>query len=328
MLKTIAIAAGGYSGEYEVSINSAAQVAARLSADKFRTFVVEITRDRWVARDADKNEFAVDKNDFAIVTPQGRIRPDAVFMAIHGTPGEDGKLQGYFDMLGIPHTTCHAFTAALTFNKFACKNYLQPHGIRMAPSILLRRGEAINSAAIADTLGMPCFVKPNNNGSSVGVSKVNTLGELQPAIEKIFPDDDEVIIERFIKGREFSCGVFKSGADDITLPVTEIISKKEFFDYEAKYTSGMSEEITPADLSPLETLEIQTLSSRIYSILNCRGMCRVDFILSDGIFYFLEINTVPGMSTNSIIPQQLRAAGYQVDAFYSMVATKAAEGTL
>lgn len=328
MLKTIAIVAGGYSGEYEVSINSAAQVAARLSPAKFCTFVVEITRQGWVARDADKNEFDIDKNDFTIVTPSGKIKPDAVFMAIHGTPGEDGKLQGYFDMLGIPHTTCHAFAAALTFNKYACKNYLAPHGILMAPSLLLRRGDAVNSRTIIDSLGLPCFVKPNNNGSSVGVSKVNQEEELLPAIEKIFPDDHEVIIESFIKGREFSCGVFKSGKQEIILPVTEIKSKKEFFDYEAKYTTGMSEEITPAALAPQETFEIQSLSSKIYSILNCRGICRVDFILRHGKFHFLEINTVPGMSTNSIIPQQLRAAGYNVDEFYTMVAQKAIDGTL
>lgn len=328
MLKTIAIAAGGYSGEYEVSVNSAAQVAARLSPDKFRTFVVEITRERWVARDAAQQEYDIDKNDFTIVTPAEKIRPDAVFMAIHGTPGEDGKLQGYFDMLGIRHTTCHSFSAALTFNKFACKNYLTPHDILMAPSVLLRRGEAINVRSIIDTLGLPCFVKPNNNGSSVGVSKVSQEEELLQAIEKVFPDDHEVIIESFIKGREFSCGVFKSEGQEIVLPVTEIKSKKEFFDYEAKYTTGMSEEITPAALSPQETFEIQSLSSRIYSILDCRGMCRVDFILRHGKFHFLEINTVPGMSTNSIIPQQLRAAGYNVDEFYTMIAQKAVDGTL
>ena len=248
-----------------------------------------------------------------------RIRFDAVFIAIHGTPGENGLLQGYFDMMGIPYTSCGAFCSALTFNKQACKLFLKDYSIPMADSVLIRAGENFDPVSIINQTGLPCFVKPNDSGSSFGVTKVKKKEELLSAISIAFKESNEVVIEAFMNGREVACGVVKTKKESIVLPVTEIISKNEFFDYEAKYTPGKSDEVTPADMPPAVTNEIQRLSSRIYDLLGCKGIVRVDFIIIDQKPVFLEINTIPGMTEESLIPKQAEAAGISLEELYSMV---------
>jgi D-alanine-D-alanine ligase len=317
-MRTIAIAAGGDSSEYEISVKSAEQVSKALSK-RYKVYIIMIRGINWYWEDQKGRYHNIDKNDFSLVTDDTKVRFDAVFIAIHGSPGENGLLQGYFDMLQIPYTSCDAFCSALTFNKQACKMFLKEYGIPMAEAILLRKGDRIDPAKLAVRIGLPCFVKPNDSGSSFGVTKVSEKGKLIPAIETAFRESDEVLIEAFMKGRETACGVVKTSNKTLVLPVTEIISKNEFFDYEAKYTPGKSDEITPAKMPQSMTGMIQELSSRIYDLLGCRGIVRVDFIIIENKPYFLEINTVPGMTEESIIPAQVKAAGIKLDDLYSMV---------
>jgi len=317
-MRTIAIAAGGDSSEFEVSVKSASEVSKALSAS-YSVYVIMIRGTDWYWEDPKGRCFSIDKNDFTLKLDDMKVRFDAVFIAIHGTPGENGLLQGYLDMLRIPYTTCSAFCSALTFNKQACKSYLREYGIRMAEAIMVRKGDSTDSREIVEKIGLPCFVKPNDSGSSVGVSKVKTEAELIPAIDKAFGESNEVLIESFMNGREVACGVVKSKNRKLILPVTEIISKNEFFDYEAKYTPGRSEEVTPAKMDGEVTGEIQQLSSLIYDILGCSGIVRVDFIVVKNKPLFLEINTVPGMSEESLVPQQAKAAGLELTDLYSMV---------
>ena len=319
-MKTIAIVAGGDSSEYAISIKSAQEVKKELGS-RYETYVITVRGIDWYWEDAKGRVFGIDKNDFSLEVDAKKIRFDAVFIAIHGTPGENGLLQGYFDMLKIPYTSCDAFCSALTFNKQACKLFLKEYGIDMADALLVRKQQDISPEAVVSQLGLPCFVKPNDSGSSFGVSKVKTVEELLPAIEEAFKESDEVLIETFMKGRETACGVVKSKKTGkaLILPVTEIISKKEFFDYEAKYTPGFSEEVTPALMEEDITDKIQELSSLIYDLLGCKGIVRVDFIVIDKKPYFLEINTVPGMTRESLVPQQAKAAGIELADIYSMV---------
>jgi D-alanine-D-alanine ligase len=317
-MRTIAIAAGGNSSEFEISVKSANEVSKALSS-KYMVYIIILRGSEWYWEDQKGRYHNIDKNDFTLITDDLKIRFDAVFIAIHGTPGENGLLQGYFDMLKIPYSSCDAFCSALTFNKQACKLFLKDYNIPMADSILLRKDFNIDLPAITKKLGMPCFVKPNDSGSSFGVSKVKKNEELPAAIKKAFIESDEVIIESFLKGREVACGVVKTSSKTLILPVTEIISKNEFFDYEAKYSSGHSEEVTPAHLPVNITSEIQRLSSVIYDLLGCKGIVRVDFIVVGDKPFFLEINTVPGMTEESLIPQQAKAAGIGFDDLYSMV---------
>jgi D-alanine-D-alanine ligase len=247
------------------------------------------------------------------------IRFDAVFIAIHGKPGENGQLQGYFDMMQIPYTGCNAFCSALTFNKHACKLFLKEYGLPMAYNILVRTGETIDPESVIKLTGLPCFVKPNDSGSSFGVTKVKKTDDLINAVSDAFRESSEVIIESFMKGREVACGVVKTSSHKIILPVTEIISKNEFFDFEAKYTPGKSDEVTPADLPEKVTDAVQKLSSEVCDLLGCRGIVRVDFIIVDNNPLFLEINTVPGMTPESLIPKQAAAAGIDLGDLYSMV---------
>jgi D-alanine-D-alanine ligase len=314
----VAIVAGGYSSEYVISVKSAQQVYDSLLKTQYIPYVVEISKEGWFVN-ADGNKINIDKNDFSFTKEGTKITFDAVFFAIHGTPGEDGKLQSYFEMLEIPFTTCNSFTSQLTFNKYVCKVFLEKFGITMANDVIIKKSDSIELKEIIDTTGLPCFVKANNSGSSFGVTKVKEADELDKALETAFEEDSEVLIEEFIEGTEVTCGVFKSENKELILPLTEIVSKKEFFDYEAKYTPGMSDEITPARLSGELTKRCQDEASRIYDILNCSGLVRVDFILKDNKFYFLEINTVPGMSENSLVPQQIRAAGYTTSEVYGML---------
>ncbi|NLD63222.1 MAG: ATP-grasp domain-containing protein, partial [Bacteroidales bacterium] len=239
--------------------------------------------------------------------------------AIHGNPGENGLLQGYFDMVGIPYTSCDAFVSALTFNKQACKLYLNEYGIPMTGGLLIRKGQKYDAENIVKQTGLPCFVKPNASGSSFGVTKVKEMAGFENAVEQAFAEGHEVLVESFMKGTEVACGVIKTKQGDIVMPVTEVVPKKEFFDYEAKYTEGLSDEITPARMPEELTKRIQELSSEIYDILGCKGIVRVDFIVTEAGPQFLEINTVPGMTPESIIPRQAAVYGISQTDLYSMV---------
>jgi D-alanine-D-alanine ligase len=317
-MRTIAIVAGGDSSEYEVSVKSATEVSKVLSS-RYLIYIIMLRSTNWYWEDPKGRYHNIDKNDFTLITDEYRIRFDGVFIAIHGTPGENGLLQGYFDMMGIPYTSCNAFCSALTFNKQATKLFLKEYKINMAEAILFRKGEITDPKSIIKRTGLPCFVKPNDSGSSFGVTKVNKSEVLLSAIEIAFKESNEVLIEAFMKGREVACGVVKTKNKKLVLPVTEIISKNEFFDYEAKYTPGRSNEVTPADLPEPITDEIQRLSSLISDLLGCKGIVRVDFIIVDGKPWFLEINTVPGMTAESLVPKQAEAAGISLEDMYSMV---------
>lgn len=317
-MKTIAIVAGGDSSEFEVSVKSATEVGKILSA-RYMVYIIMIRGTNWYWEDPKGRFHNIDKNDFTLITDEYRIRFDGVFIAIHGTPGENGLLQGYFDMMKIPYTSCSAFSSALTFNKHATKMFLKDSNIQMADAILIRKGETTDPGSIMRKTGLPCFVKPNDSGSSFGVTKVKKRPDLMPAIENAFKESNEVLIEAFMKGREVACGIVKTRNKKIILPVTEIISKNEFFDYEAKYTPGRSEEVTPADLPVQITEEIQRLSSLISDLLGCKGIVRVDFIVVGNAPWFLEINTVPGMTSESLVPKQIAAAGIPPEELYSMV---------
>jgi D-alanine-D-alanine ligase len=317
-MRTIAIVAGGNSSEYPVSVRSAQGVATALDG-KYITYIITVKNTDWFWEDPKGRVFSIDKNDFSLVLDDHRVRFDAAFIAIHGNPGENGLLQGYFDMTGIPYTSCDAFVSALTFNKQACKLYLNEYGIPMTGGLLLRKGQKYDAASIVKQTGLPCFVKPNASGSSFGVTKVRETAEFDEALEKAFAEGNEVLVESFIKGTEVACGVVKTRQKKIVMPVTEIVPKKEFFDYEAKYTEGMSEEITPARMPEELISRIQEMSSEIYDILGCRGIVRVDFIITGDGPQFLEINTIPGMTPESIIPRQAAVFGISETDLYSMV---------
>jgi D-alanine-D-alanine ligase len=318
-MKNIALLAGGFTGEYEVSLNSAQNIAANLDKNKYNVYTILVNRDRWFYEEG-SNRVDVDKNDFSITVKGDKIKFDFAFITIHGTPGEDGKMQGYLDLINIPYNTCDVTTSAISMNKAYTKTVVNGiHGLHTAKAMRLFKNDGHDIATIASTLKFPLFIKPNNGGSSVGMSKVYNAAELPNAIHKAFNEDDQILVEEFIKGREFSQGIARLHGKIKVLPTTEIISSKDFFDYEAKYTSGVSEEITPADLSPEKNEEIAEILAEVYLRLNCKGMVRIDFILLEGTldFYFIEINTTPGQSSNSLIPQQVRAAGMSVPDFYS-----------
>jgi len=315
-MHNIAIVCGGYSGEFEVSVKSGAQVFLHLDKEKYHPYLVEIRRNEWVCR-IDGKEIPVDRETFTVKIAGKTVHFDAVFNAIHGTPGEDGKLQGYLDILGIPYTSCGVTTSSLTFNKSFCKKVVASAGIKTANSVHLFRRTPDPIYAIWEEIGFPCFVKPNNGGSSVGMSKVNRAEELEAALEKAFHEDDEVLVEDFIVGKELTCGVLRSEGNIITFPVTEIISKKEFFDYEAKYLEGLAEEVIPAHVEQDILDKCGKISAGLYEKLNCHGVVRFDYIYSNYEFYFLEVNTVPGLSEQSIIPKMARAYGWTLTELYT-----------
>jgi len=317
-MRTIAIVAGGNSSEYPISVRSAQGVSAALKG-KYETYIINIKGTEWYWEDPKGRLFKIDKNDFTLVMDDQRVRFDAAFISIHGNPGENGLLQGYFDMTGIPYTSCDAFVSALTFNKQACKLYLNEYGIPMTGGLLIRKGQQYDADAIVSQIGLPCFVKPNASGSSFGVTKVKEVADFSSAVEKAFAEGHEVLVESFMKGTEVACGVVKTRQKKIIMPVTEVVPKKEFFDFEAKYTQGLSDEITPARMPEEVTSRIQELSSEIYDILGCRGIVRVDFIVTEDGPQFLEINTIPGMTPESIIPQQAAVFGISQTDLYSMV---------
>lgn len=316
--KHIAIIAGGYSSEYSISVESAEEVIKSIDPERFNSTIVEITKEGWFAnRGSDK--YPIDKNDFSFGTNGTSQKFDGVFNAIHGTPGEDGTLQAYFELINMPYTGCDSFCSSLTSNKFACNNMLRSMAIPIAKSILVRKGDSINADEILAHVDLPCFVKPNNGGSSCGINKVNQAEQLFPAIEDALNEDSEAIIEAFIKGRELTCGLVRKKNEFIVFPLTEIVTKNEFFDYEAKYTPGVADEITPADVPDDVRSQCEVLSKKIYEILGCKGIVRMDYILNDKQLYFLEVNTVPGMSTKSIVPQQIRAKGMTTSEVYSLL---------
>ena len=308
IVKKIALLTGGYGDERSISLKSAAFVEDNIDSSLFEVFVIHIDRDRWYHRDSTE---AVDRNDFSLSLNGRKIEFDLVFIMIHGDPAENGRIQGYFEGLNIPITTCDTFVSALTFNKYICNLVLAEYGVISAKSILVRSTDDWKKMRLAD-LGFPLFVKPNNNGSSYGISKVDQESKLDDAFSFGFKYDNELIIEEFIKGREFTCGAIRLKDEIITFPITEIISHNAYFDFEAKYENA-SDEITPADLSQELTHACQAITRRIYKSLNCHGMIRADFILKDGTFYLIEVNTIPGMTPQSLYPQQVRAHGWTVE---------------
>ena len=319
MKKKIALLTGGYSKEAEISYQSVITVNNNIDRNKFDVYLIDITPEGWLYEDANGEKISINKNDFSLMLNEEKINFDGVLMCIHGTPGEDGKLQGYFDCIDMPYSTCDAATSALTFNKRYTIAVAAFAGISVAKSLHLFRNDVINEESIFSQLKFPVFVKPNNGGSSIGMSKVNQPSEeIGIALQKAFAEDDQVLIEEFIEGREFTIGVFKTKGEIITLPVTEIKSKKDFFDFEAKY-KGMSEEITPAQADPSIIEKVQAAARKIYAVLNCKGVVRIDFIYNEekGMPFMLEVNTVPGQSAASIVPQQVKAMGWTLEDFYT-----------
>ncbi len=319
----VAIICGGDSGEYEISVKSGKVVMQHLNREKYRAFLLIVRGSDWQVMLDDGNGLSVNKDDFSIRVDGSHVRFDVVFNAIHGTPGEDGKILGYFDMLRIPYTSSSHLVSAFTFHKNSCKQLVRSTGVALADSVLIRKGQQADFEGIAQRLGLPLFVKPNSNGSSVGVTKVNAVSQLPEAIAKALADDDEALVETYIPGREIGCGVFEYKGRKIVFPLTEIISKKEFFDYEAKYSPGMSDEITPADVDEKTEIEIKATASELYSHLGCRGIVRFDFILTSSKIYFLEVNTVPGISQASIIPQQAKVMGISLESLFEMAVDNA-----
>lgn len=299
---------GGYSSEYVISLKTGSVVYEHLDKNLYNVYKVHIFKDKWVCVTENEREFPIDKNDFSVQIDTQKISFDGVFNAIHGSPGEDGYMQGYFALLGMPHTSCGMYQAALTFNKRDLLSTLKPYGIKCATSYYLNAGDTVNAKAIIDKVGLPCFVKANKAGSSFGVSKVHSIEELPKAIAVALHEDDEVIIESFLEGIEVSVGVINYKGETTVLPITEIVSENDFFDYEAKYL-GKSQEITPARISVDMEEKVRTVAKHIYEILKLDGFSRSEFIFKDGEPYLLEVNTVPGMTEESILPKQAKVAG-------------------
>ena len=324
MNKKIALVTGGLSGEAEISYKSVITVGNNIDTDKFTVYKIDINRSGWWYLPVNSQPSMVNREDFSVNDNGEKITFDAALLCIHGTPGEDGKLQGYFDMIGMRYTSCDAATSALTFNKRYTVAVAAFGGINVAKSLHIFKHTPIAIDTILQNLQLPFFVKPNNGGSSIGMSKVNQPNELQPALDKAFNEDNQILIEEFIKGREFTIGVFKTKGEIITLPITEVITKNDFFDFEAKY-KGLSEEITPAVLDNLVANDVRTAAKKAYEVLNCRGIVRIDFIVNEANNkpYMLEINTVPGQSEASIIPQQVKAMGWTLKDFYTAVIEEA-----
>lgn len=320
MKKKIAIVTGGYTGEAVVSLKSAAVVEKTIDTDRYDTFKILIYPHNWYHETTSGEKIPVDLNDFSISLNGHKITFDGVFNILHGSPGEDGKLAGYFDLLGIPYTTCDVLTSSITMNKGYTKAIV--HDIPelfVARSIQLFKNSEENTAKILKELRLPLFIKPNNGGSSIGMSKVKVPKELQEALDKAFAEDSQVLVEEFVDGREFSIGVYHAKGQTTVLPATEIVSSKEFFDFEAKYSPGVTEEITPGRMSEEEVKRVNRIIEKIYTKLNCKGAVRIDYFLEfeTDKFYFIEINTVPGQTETSLISQQVRAIGMEVRDFYN-----------
>lgn len=318
MKKNIAVITGGSASEVGISLKSADVVCKHLNKDNYNVFKIVIEGNDWVVERNNPVKLKVDKNDFSFTIEGHKITFDCVFIAIHGTPAEDGKLQGYFELLNIPYTGCGVLQAALTFDKLRCKEYLKPFGIKTADAHLMKKGNGMHPPKMA----LPVFVKPNKNGSSYGAAKVATQAELMPAIENAFNFDDEILVEEYLQGTEVTCGIITVNGKVTALPLTEIRSKNAFFDYKAKY-EGHSKEVTPAEIDPVVAEKIRNTSEFIYKQLDFKGMCRIDYILVGSEYYLLEVNSIPGLSEESIVPQQARAAGISLEQLFSITVEEA-----
>lgn len=315
----IAVVSGGDSSEYIVSVKSGVNVYNAVDTEKFTPWLVRMKGLEWIVLENETKIADIDKSDFSFILDGKKINFDFAYITIHGTPGEDGILQGYFELLGIPYSTCNVHTSSLTFNKWFCNNYLSSFGVKMAQSLKMTKGDMINTSEIVEKLGLPVFVKPNAGGSSFGVTKVKTREEIEPAIQKAWEESKDALIEQFIDGTEFTCGLVKIGNKKIVFPVTEVLPKNEFFDFEAKYTPGVTEEITPARLPGHLFEKCQNISSEIYDLCQCAGIVRIDYILKNEEFYFLEVNTTPGMTATSFVPQQIAAMGMTLKDIISLI---------
>jgi len=312
MKKNIAIVAGGDSSEVVVSLKSAAGLYSFMDKDKYNLFIVTMVGRIWQVEWSETEKIAIDKNDFSFVRAGQKTNFDFAYITIHGTPGENGILQGYFELINLPYSCCGVLAAAITFNKFTCNQYLKGFGVKVSESLVIRSGQIVSDEDVAQKIGFPCFVKPNVGGSSFGVTKVKSKDQVKPAIAKAFEEGNEVMIETFMAGTEITCGVYKKKKKTVVLPVTEVVPENEFFDFDAKY-KGQVQEITPARISDELTERVQKLTSAIYDILACKGIVRIDYIISDGdIINLLEVNTTPGMTATSFIPQQVKAAGLDI----------------
>lgn len=311
MKRTIAIVAGGDSSELPVSLRSAQGIYSFIDKEKYDLYIVEIEGLRWEVQLPEGN-LPVDRNDFSFCKDGQKIKFDFAYITIHGTPGENGKLQGYFDLISLPYSSCDVFASAITFNKFACNQYLKGYGVKVAEALMLRKGQTVSDEDVIEKIGLPCFIKPNLGGSSFGVTKVKEKQQIRFAIEKAFQESDEIIIEAFMQGTEITCGCYKVKGKEVVFPITEVVTQNEFFDYDAKY-NGQVEEITPARISDRLTTRVQTLTSALYDIIGCSGIIRIDYIITEGDkINLLEINTTPGMTATSFIPQQVKAAGLDI----------------
>lgn len=318
MKKNIAIIMGGYSSEVDISLTSGSVVYKHLDREKYNPYAIHILKDKWVYVDENKNEFPIDKNDFSVTISNQKITFDCVFNAIHGTPGEDGKILAYFDLIGLKHTSAPFYQMALTFNKRDTLSVVKHYGIATANSIYLNQGDVIDTDKIIAKVGLPCFIKPNNAGSSFGISKAYNADEILTGIDKAYKEDTEILIESFLDGTEVSVGVIQYKGETIVLPITEITTDNDFFDYEAKY-EGKSEEITPARLSEEAATKVRTIAKKVYQILNMSGFSRSEYILVNGEPHFLEMNTVPGLTEESLLPQQANEAGIFLQELFSNV---------
>ncbi|WP_316808019.1 D-alanine--D-alanine ligase [Pedobacter agri] len=320
MKKTIALLTGGTTGEWVVSVKSAATIAQNIDADLYDVYKIMLNDKGWFYEPADSVKIEIDKNDFSLTLEGRKIKFDGVFIAIHGSPGEDGKLQGYFDMLNIPYTTCDALTSSITMNKGYTKAIVNGiEQLHTAKSIQIFKNGKYDIQKIKQDLRLPYFVKPNSGGSSIGMSKVKHADDLESALDKAFHEDTQVLIEEFVSGREFSIGVYGAKGEITVLPTTEVIPANEFFDFEAKYTPGATQEITPGNMSAEEYARVHQIIKEIYIKLNCRGVVRIDYFLEHETskFYFIEINTIPGQTATSFIPQQVAAMGITLKQFYT-----------
>ncbi|EDM43880.1 D-alanylalanine synthetase [unidentified eubacterium SCB49] len=313
--KNIAVLMGGYSSEVNISLNSGHIVCQALDKNKYNVYPIHILKEGWFYVPKTATNIPIDKGDFSFETLEGTIIPDAVFNTVHGTPGEDGYLAAYFELLGIPQTSSGFYEAALSFNKRDCLSVLKNFGVKCANSYYHNQGEPIDVNAVITKVGLPCFVKPNRAGSSFGISKVNTIEAFVPALERAYKEDSEIIIETALVGTEVSVGAYSHYGNIKVFNPTEIVSENDFFDYEAKY-EGKSQEITPARISESDTQKVKAETKRIYNLLKMKGVCRSEFIIQDGVPYFIEINTTPGLSSESIIPKQVKDAGMDLGEFF------------
>lgn len=312
MKRRIAIVAGGDTSEYEVSLRSAKGIYSFIDKDVYELYIVLMHGMDWHVQLQDDVTAPIDRNDFSFIKDGTKITFDFAYITIHGTPGEDGHLQGYFDMLHIPYSCCGVLAASLTYDKFACNQYLKAFGVTVADSLLLKKGQTITDEQVVEHIGLPCFIKPSLGGSSFGVTKVKEASQIQPAIKKAFEEAQEVMIESFLQGTEITCGCYKTKTKQVVLPITEVVTHNEYFDYDAKY-NGAVDEITPARIPDSLRDRVQQLTSAIYDILGAQGIIRIDYIITAGEkINMLEVNTTPGMTTTSFIPQQVRAAGLDI----------------